>query len=205
MVKWIVEGFVLVLLFAGCTQTRITEPKRTAVEQLLISTAADRAWEQIDFAQFNGRRVFVDPAYITYLEGEDKGYVLGTLRDVLSKNGALLVTEITNAHVIVEPRSGALSIDSNQSIIGVPKIPLPTVVGIFESPEVSVFKSEKQFSIAKLALLAYEQDSRRHFHSSGPLVGRAHHKYYKFLGYFRYTSSSIPEKKKQKKGEKTSP
>jgi hypothetical protein len=71
--------------------------------------------------------------------------------------------------------------------------------GAVSLPEVALFKSEKQYSIAKIAILAYERESRKHVASSGPLIGRANIKYYKFLGYIGYTKTTIPEKKRQKK------
>jgi hypothetical protein len=191
---WFTGSALLVAVFmTGCVQTRITEPHRTAVEQLLLSTATDRAFEEVDMTSVQDRRVFIDSAYF---ESYDKHYVLGTIRDVLSTNGALLVRSVDDAEIIVEPRSGALSIDSAQSLIGLPStsVPIP-FTGTVQTPEIAIFKTEHQFSIAKLALLAYERESGRHLHSTGPLVGESFHKYYTILGYIRFTSTGIPEKK----------
>jgi hypothetical protein len=187
------SALLLAFLMTGCVQTRITEPQRTAVEQLLLSTATDRAFDEVDMTTVRDRRVFIDPAYF---ESYDKHYVLGTIRDVLSNNGALLVRSIDDAEVIVEPRSGALSIDSSQSLIGLPSTPIPIpFTGTVQTPEIAIFKTEHQFSVAKLALLAYERESGRHLHSTGPLVGESFHKYYTILGYIRITTTGIPEKK----------
>jgi len=181
-------------LLGGCVQTRLTEPKRSAVEQLLLSTAADRALEFADVSSLKGKKTYVDP---TYFESEDKQYVIGSIRDLLSRNGALLVSKAEDAAVIVEARSGALSIDSSQSILGIPKIPVPIpFTGTVETPELYLVKSEKQFSTAKIALLAYEQQSRTNVVSSGPLVGRANIKYFKILGLLNLTKTTIPEKQK---------
>jgi hypothetical protein len=185
----------LAVIASGCAaQTRLTHTKRSAVEQLLFSTAADRAWQRADPSVFNGKKVYVDT---NYFEGDDKLYALGTLRDVLSSNGALLMANAQEAEVIIEPRSGAFSIDSSDSIIGLPKIPIPIpAAGTLETPEVALFKSEKQFSTAKFAYLAFEQTSRKHVASSGPLVGRANIKYYKVLWLIKWTKTTIPEKQK---------
>jgi hypothetical protein len=183
---------ILLVLSTGCVQTRLTEPKRSAIEQLLISTAADRALDRSALMSLAERKVFVDAAYY---ESEDKLYVIGSVRDVLSQSGALLVPERGQADLIVEPRSGALSIDSTESIVGLPSIPVAIpFAGAVQTPEVFIFKSERQFSTAKLALLAYERESGRHVHSSGPLVGRANLRYYRFLGYVNLTRTDIPEK-----------
>lgn len=180
------------LLAAGCVQTRVTEPKRAAVEQLLLSTAADRALEQADFVLFNGRKVYVDERYF---ESYDEEYVIGTIRNRISESGGLLVAELADAEVIVEPRSGALSTDAAESIIGLPSMPVPVpFAGTVTSPEVALYKSQKQFATAKIALFAYYKDSRVHLHSTGDLYGEAKHNYYTFLGFFKYTSSTLPSK-----------
>jgi len=188
--------FVLLPAISGCLQTRVTEPSRTAIEQLLLSTAADRSLREADFAVFKEKKVFVDT---NYFESYDRAYVLGTLRNLLSINGALLATNANEAEVIVEPRSGALSVDSSQSLIGMPSLPVPIpFAGTLVSPEIALWKSQKFFSTAKIALFAYEQKSRRHLYSTGPLIGRASHRYYKFLGYLASTRTDIPEKKEPK-------
>ena len=195
-----VAGFLGMFWLTGCTQTGLTNPKRSATEQLLISTAAERALAQLDFSIVRGKKVFVDPVYY---DSEDEDYVIGTIRDYVAVNEGMLAAKVEDADLVLEPRSGALSIDSSKSIIGLPAsaAPLP-LAGSVNLPEVALFKSEKQFSIAKIALLAYERDSRKHVASTGPKVGRANIKYYKFLGFIGYTKTTVPERKKLSKEEK---
>jgi hypothetical protein len=190
-------GFVSVLVGAGCTQTGLTKPTRSGVEQLLISTAADQALGQADWSTFRGKKVFVDRSYY---ESADKDYVLGSIRDYVSINEGALMAKVEDADYVLEPRSGALSIDSSSSVIGVPasSAPIP-FAGAISLPEIALFKSEKQYSTAKLAILVYQRDSRAHVASSGPLIGRANIKYFKFLGYIGYTKTTIPEKHRPKK------
>jgi hypothetical protein len=191
---------VLAMFALGCTQTRLTHPKRSAVEQLLFSTAADRAWLAADLAMFNGKKVYVDDRYF---ESDDELYALGTLRDVLSASGALLMKWEDEAEIVLEPRSGALSIDSTDSLLGIPKLPVPVpFAGVMETPEIALFKSEKQFSTAKFAFLAIDRASRKHFNSSGSLVGRANIKYYKILGLIKFTRTTLPEKQRGSDGQR---
>jgi Family of unknown function (DUF6655) len=186
-------SFVLACFCAGCLQTNLTQPPRSAVEQLLLSTAADRAVQTVSLSSFDQERVFVDT---NYFGSYDRRYALGAIRDALSSAGALLVDSETNADIVIEARSGALSIDSTSSLIGIPKTGLPVPFsGTVPIPEISLFKSDKQFSTAKFALLAYSTHSREHYFSTGPMVGRSHIKYYKFLGFISYTSTDIPEKR----------
>lgn len=187
----------------GCLQTKMTEPARSASEQLLLSTAADRAFENTSFPELQQRKVFVDS---TYFSSYDSNYVIGTIRDVLSRSGARLVNDVKESDVVVEARSGALSIDSDESLVGLPKLGVPIpLAGTVETPEIALYKSQKQYSTAKLALLAYETHSGQHVYSSGPKVGRAYLKYYRFLGYISYTSTDIPEKQRKKRPRKPRP
>jgi hypothetical protein len=199
MPRWsIIPGLFALLLLPGCVQTRITESKRSAVEQLLLSTAADEAVSRANLDFVNGRKVWFEEKYF---EAEDKQYVLGTIRDALSSHGALFANALTNADLVVEARSGALSTDSSSSLVGIPSMPLPIpFAGTFVTPELSLFKSQKQFSVSKVALLSYERDSGKHVNSSGPLDGYAHHHYYTILSYVKFTSTSIPEKKRKPRG-----
>jgi hypothetical protein len=195
-----ISGMVAMLVLSGCTQTGLTNPKRSATEQLLISTAADRALAQVDFSIVRGKKVYVDPSHFN---SEDEDYVIGSIRDFVSTNDGLLVPKLEDADLIIEPRSGALSIDASSSLIGMPAsaAPIP-IAGSVNLPEVAIYKSEKQFSIAKIALLAYERDSHKHVASTGPKIGRANIKYYKFLGLISYTKTTVPERKKLTKEQK---
>lgn len=186
-------SFVLACLCTGCLQTNLTQPPRSAVEQLLLSTAADRAVRTVSLSSFDQERVFVET---NYFASYDPQYALGAIRDALSSAGALLVDSETNADIVIEARSGSLSIDSTSSLIGIPKTGLPIpFTGTLPIPEIALFKSDKQFSTAKFALLAYSTHDREHYFSTGSMVGRAHIKYYKFLGFISYTSTDIPEKR----------
>jgi len=190
-----------VIFFAGgCATSDMTNPPRSVTEQLLLSTAADRAMTKHDFTMFTGKRVFVDS---TYFDSYDARYVMGAIRDALSSAGARLVDAVTNSDIIVQARSGGLSIDSSDSLVGIPKMGMPVPLsGALQIPEIAFWKSQKQRSIAKFALLAYENQSREHFYSSGPLMGQAYNNYYKLLGIITWTSTDIPEKKKPKKHKK---
>lgn len=182
---------LVALLACGCASTTETNPPRAATEQLLLSTATDRALTNADYSLFQGKKVYLDA---TYFDSYDSKYVLGAIRDALSQAGALLVAE-PNADIILECRSGALSIDASEALFGIPStaVPIP-LAGTIPIPELALFKSSRQHSYAKFALLAYGATSREHVYSSGPMLGRSYNKYYKLLGLIQWTTSDIPEK-----------
>jgi hypothetical protein len=189
----------MALLAGGCASSLTTNPPRSATEQLLLSSSADRAMANVNLDIFSGRTVYLD---LTYFDSYDSKYAEGEIRDALFRAGALLVDKATNADVIIEARSGALAIDSNTTLFGIPtmSVPIPLSVPV-EIPEIAFFKTEKQHSYAKFALLAYVNQSRAHIYSSGPLVGKAYHDYHKIL-FLSWLATDIPEEEKNpKKGE----
>lgn len=193
----VVISLCTIFLTAGCTTTDTTQPMRSASEQLLLSTAADRALATAQLAEFKGKKVFLDT---NYFDSYDSKYALGEIRDAISRAGALLVADAKSSDVIIEARSGALSIDGSKSLVGIPQTAAPVPLsGSLALPEIALYKSEKQFSTAKIALLAYANDSRAHIYSSGPLVGKSYFKTFKLLGVISWESTDIPEELKKSK------
>ncbi len=180
-------------LNSGCHSIKVTEPARTATEQLLLSTATDHAVQDIDLSVLNGRKVFFDPSFF---ESYDDGYAIGSIRELISKSGALMVAERKDSEVVVEARSGALGIDSRDSLFGLPELTVPVpLAGQVNSPEISLYKAEHADAIAKFALLAYETVPGTFVHSTGSMVGKAKFHHYKILGFINWRSTDIPEQK----------
>lgn len=177
------------LAFTGCTATDVSNRPRTGFEQLLMSTATDNALQAVEIPEVRNETVYVDGRY---LDSYDEPYVLGSIRALLSRNGAMLQDERENADVIVEPRSGALGIDHSESLVGIPKFPIIIpAVGTFETPELSLYSSTKEDSVSKIALLAYRRDGS-HVFSREDLVGKSHLHQYKILLFVNVNFTDIP-------------
>jgi hypothetical protein len=157
------------LAVSGCTTARESSPQRTATEQLLISTAADRAAERLALRVPSGARVFVDAANF---EGIDSKYAIGAIRDHLLRTGMKLVADRGNADTVVEIRAGALSVDEKQLLVGIPQmnIPIP-LAGSFSFPEIPLFKTRERKGVAKFAATAYGAAEGSLVGSSGPQYG----------------------------------
>lgn len=177
---------------AGCSNIRESLPERTATEQLLISTAADRAIEKLDVDFAPGTRVWFD---VSKFEAYDEGYVIGSLRAHLLTRGAALVPERTTADVVVEVRSGALSINESSNLVGMPafEIPIP-LAGMFELPEIALLKRHEQVGIAKLALSVYDATDGHYIDAVGPAYGLSWSDRWSVLGVGWTTSNVDPEK-----------
>src|SRR5262249_44141529 len=87
----------LLLLVCGCVSIKESDTARTGVEQLLISSAVDRALDKVDLTPVRGAKVFVEPKY---LDCVDKNYVLVSLNQRLLKGGSTLVEKSEDADVV---------------------------------------------------------------------------------------------------------
>jgi hypothetical protein len=144
---------LVALAVAGCTEIRRTEPERGANEQLLLSTAADEAIARIDFGVDDGQQVYLDGRYF---DSYDRAYAVGAFRAALLAEGAHLVTNQTDAEVIVEIRSGALSTTRRDFLIGLPAIDVPIpLTAALEIPEIALFKELDRTGVAKFAATVY--------------------------------------------------
>ena len=111
------------LVVFGCGTTRITDTRRTATEQLLISEAIDRAIDEIDGSPLAGKKVhFVDG---TPRPTEDQMYLSSTVRQKLLASGAVLASGKGDAELLVEARTGALGTDSYNVMFGIPSVNVP--------------------------------------------------------------------------------
>ena len=175
----------------GCTSPHITDPPRSATEQLLISTAADLAMKEVDLKTVAGRRAFVDA---TAVDGTDKAYVVGAVTERVNAQGALLAADKEHAEVVVAVRTGALSVDRSEFLLGIPQllIPLP-FGGTIQSPELALLKKVARRGIAKIGVHAYETPSGKHLLSVGPVSGRSYYTLWTIM-LLTWDVTNIPEK-----------
>lgn len=186
----------LCLLLTACSTQRGTEPARTATEQLLFSTAAERAADKLAFSLPEGSKVFVDPAYA---EGTDSKYLLGTIRDRLLRKGSDLVDDKGKADIVIEPRIGAISVDRDKTLFGIPDfgVPIP-LAGQVQMPEIALFKRDTQQGVIKVAATAYDAKTGLLIQSLDPVYGFAHKKEWAALIFFSWdTNDLVPEPARQ--------
>lgn len=160
---------------AGCGQTR----SQLATEQMLASDAVDRSVSQLDITPLAGKSVYFDTQYIRNIKGAgfvNADYIISSLRQQLFAYGCRLQDSRDDADVIVEGRVGVLGIDDHEITYGLPAsnalnsaasvvtqapVPLPAL------PELSVAKKNEQIGAAKVALFAYDRETRTPLWQSG--------------------------------------
>lgn len=184
-----------IVLMTGCTSTiRTTDPSRTASEQFLLSTAAQRAVEQLSVDGLRGRSVFID---VEYFAASEASFVIGELRAKLMLGGVQLVPTAERAQIVLEVRSEGVGIDRSDFLLGLPSLafgaggeeigrtPLAT-------PEFSIVKNINQRGIASVAYIAYWRDTGEVVAASGPFVGRTFREDWWIFGLGQRTVGDIP-------------
>lgn len=187
MYKTITLLTLMMLLPAiGCTTTRTTDTARTGLEQLLISNAVDQTLSKTALPPVNARKVFVDDKY---LDSVDKGYIVGSIRQKLLSNGAMLVDAKENSEVTVEVFSGGVGTDNVESYLGVPGLTVPGMP--VEIPEVRLYEKKSQFGTAKLGVIAYATTSGELLYDSGKALARADDSKWSVMGIGPFQEGSV--------------
>jgi len=181
-----------VLALGACTTTRETSPQRSATEQLLISTAVDRAVERMDLKIPQGTKVFLDAEQ---LEGSDGKYAAGAMKDRLLRGGTNLVADRGNADAVVEIRAGAMSVDDKQTLFGIGSfdVPVPLAGQAAKIPEIALYKQKERVGVAKIAAIGYSTADGKLIESTGPQFGYSHEDEKVLLFFFSWQSSDLPK------------
>jgi len=185
---------LMALALGACSTEKQSSPPRTATEQLLISTAADRAVDKLNLSIPAGTKVFVDASNF---EGTDSKYAIATVRDHLLRQGVALVPKREAAQAVVELRAGALSIDEKETLVGIKSfdVPIPLTSSPLKLPEVALYKETERKGIAKIAATAYATADGKLIDSSDPAFGYSHKRKYNILLFFSWRSNDLPKEK----------
>jgi hypothetical protein len=162
----------LCLCLAGCVTERQTSPLRTATEELLISTAADRAADKLAEQIPQNIKAYLD----TYIDAPDGIYASRAIRDRLLRRGIVLVDNKAAAEVVIEVRSGALSTDEKTISIGTPQLVIPAIPGPaatngFPVPAITLFRKADIRGVAKFAATAYDTRTGKLVVTTDPQFG----------------------------------
>jgi hypothetical protein len=178
------------LCVAACTTERSSVPQRTATEQLLISTAADRAAAELSLTIPKNTKIFIDRQYF---QGYDEGYALNAIRTQFLKRGLALVDDRKNAEAIVAVASGALSTDSKALLIGIPALTLPFFpIGTSLSvPEIALFKTAQDKGVAKFVATGYDARTGKLIATTDPQYGISHLTNHTVLLFFSWQSGDL--------------
>ncbi len=178
------------LLVSACTTERASVPLRTATEELLISTAADRAASALSLSIPKDTKVYIDRQYF---QGTDDGYALNAIRTQFLKQGLDVVDDRAQAQAIVNVASGALSTDEKSLLIGIPALQVPALpVGTSVSvPEIALFKTAQDKGVAKFVATGYDAKTGKLIASSDPQYGFSHQTNHTIFLFFSWQTGDL--------------
>jgi hypothetical protein len=163
---------LLVAVLSGCATVHTTLPPRSATEQLLISNAADRAAAKLTVGLKPGTKVYLDTSDF---DGYDAKYAIGAIAEQVLLRGGRLFPDRNSADVVVAIRAGALSVDQNDTLVGLPSFTLPVpLTGPLTTPELALFAKHQYRGVAKFAATAYDAVTGKIIATSGPSFGFSH-------------------------------
>jgi len=183
-----------------------------------MTAAAQSAVNQLSVDALRDRTVFIDTSWlvpttqptapfaglqqtIAQQPGLEYLFLIGELRAKLLKSGVRLMPTKDRAEVVLEVRSGALSVNRLEFLLGVPATAIPAAAtsGIpVTTPDISILKSTKQYGWASVAYVAYWANTGELLAISGPFVGRTAREDYWILGTGPRTIGNIPPAQTQK-------
>ncbi len=175
----------------GCSSFRETLPARSATEQVLISTAGDRAVTDLETRWAIGKSVLIATEN---LDAYDQKYLVQRLRQAVLDAGAILVSERDRADVVLEVASGGLSVDSGQFLLGIPtmEVPIP-FAGSVTLPEIALFKQVSVVGKAKLLCTAIDADEGHLFAATPVTYGRARRRFWWVLLLGPFEGGDMPK------------
>ncbi len=159
------NGIVALLGFSlcvgGCSSRALTNTPRSAIEQLLLSRAVDKALEKLTLPELKDKRVFID---FSNLKAYDQEYIKVATRARMARLGATLVAKAEEAELVAEVASGAVGLEYKSGVVGLPALPVPNSPVPF--PEAPLYRTTEQTGIVKLLIF---------IHSNGKFVAVNHY------------------------------
>lgn len=197
MLKRIIMPLLIINLTACGTPWKMTPPEQTALDQMLLSTAAERA-ANISNSDEQGRiinnwnsrlgKTFIDGRSFTY----QQQYAVQAVKRYFLDNGVSLVDDIKQADTILEVSSGALSVDNNESFVGIPKLGLPIpLAGQLSIPEVPLYKKETNRALAKFSMSFKDAQTGKEKLKSIAKIGTAQVEKWHIFLLFHFTDNDL--------------
>lgn len=192
-------------LFSGCMLGDTTKTPRSGIEQLILSTAADHALANTSLPFLSGKKVWINEAYF---ESYDKLYMLAAIRQKILRDGGEILTVLPiqkdsalppeifyKDTFIIEVASGGIGTDQDDSIVGIPAIPIavPFTDLVFAFPEISLLKRARQYAMAKFIVTAREAGSGKLVASTRTLLGSSYYTRWDILMTIKWSFADIPE------------
>ena len=155
----------------------------------------DRAVAKLPPELAAGKRTFLA---LDNLACIDKPYVVQRLRAALRDRGARVVESATEAELVLEVASGALSINRRDMLLGLPALPLPLPFAdqVLKIPEFPLLKMITYRGRAKLLFSPFAPETGAQTGSAALYYGKCRETHWWFLFLGPITSSTMPDEER---------
>lgn len=170
---------------SGCAfSTRVQTP-RSSWEQLLATTAIDRALMQLEWPDMDGKSVWVEvgpPGDVL-----DDLYLQRSIEVVLANRGARIARNVENAEYVLSCLVGAIGLDISGRFMGLQGSQGGFIP--FTIPELALYKNTLRKGFAKTEIFLVDTESKKILHHSGPVEGAAYRRSKTFFFVFETRES----------------
>jgi hypothetical protein len=155
---------------SGCAFSSRVQTPRSSWEQILATTAIDRALNQMEWPEVDGKSVFVEvgpPGDVL-----DDLYLQRSIEVALADRGAQIARNLEGAEYVLNCLVGAIGLDISGRFLGV----MGSQGGFIpiKIPELAIYKNTLRRGFAKTEIYLVDLEANKVVHHSGPVEGAAY-------------------------------
>jgi hypothetical protein len=170
---------------SGCAFSSRVETPRSSWEQILATTAIDRALKQVEWPEVDGKSVFVEvgpPGDVL-----DDLYLQRSIEVALADRGAQIARNAEGAEYLLSCLVGAIGLDISGRFMGL----MGSQGGFipFTIPELALYKNTLRRGVAKTEIYLVDLETKKIIHHSGPVEGAAYRRSKTFFFVFETRES----------------
>jgi hypothetical protein len=175
----------LLHIASGCAfSTRVQTP-RSSWEQILATTAINRALMQLEWPNVDGKSVWVEvgpPGDVL-----DDLYLQRSIEVVLANRGARVARNAESAEYVLSCLVSAIGLDISGRFMGLQGSQGGFIP--FTIPELAIYKNTLRKGFAKTEIFLVDTESKKILHHSGPVEGAAYRRSKTFFFVFETRES----------------
>jgi hypothetical protein len=181
---------ILLLVLGGCNTRRITHTARSGVEEMLLSSAIDKALTKYEPTDINNKKIYIDSSNLfTIKDTGINGYMIGMLRSCLGSKGAIIVEKKEKAEIVLEIYNGTVGTDYDDIFVGIPPIGIPIIfAGTLMSPRITFYEKSIQTGTCKILINLYNIKSDKQIITMQNVLGQTYFTKHALFGFsWKYT------------------
>jgi len=178
----------LLQVAGGCAFSNRVQTPRSSWEQILATTAIDRALERLEWPEVDGKAIAVEIG--TPGDVLDGLYLQRRIEVALANRGAKIVRSTESAEYVLSCLVGAVGLDISGRFMGIQGSSGGLIP--FTVPELALYKNTLREGFAKAEIYLVDLESRKIVHHAGPVEGTAYRRSKTYFFVFESRESDTP-------------